>query len=55
MSLNWDAMNLHQAKKAQGETNQRLDALLAAQHTTNQWLAHIAAMMEAQMRAAQRV
>ena len=37
---------LYQLKKGQSETNQRLDALIAAQHRTNQlleWLGSVVA------------
>ena len=37
-----------QLKKGQGETNVRLDALIAEQKTTNDWLAHIAGLLEQQ-------
>lgn len=36
-----DGTALRQAKKAQGETNQRLDALLAEQQKTNALLAQL--------------
>jgi hypothetical protein len=40
---------VNQLKKGQGETNRHLDALLAEQRRTNEWLARIASLMEAQM------
>lgn len=39
---------LTQLKKAQGETNQRLEALIAAQWATNELLARIAAALQRQ-------
>jgi hypothetical protein len=44
---------LNQAKKGQGETNDRLEALIKEQQLTNQWLARIAQLLEAQQNAAQ--
>jgi hypothetical protein len=41
-----------QLKKAQGETNQRLDQLLAAQQRTNQLLEWVGGLIDKQYRAA---
>ncbi len=35
-----------QLKKAQGETNERLDLLLAETQNTNRWLARLAKLLE---------
>lgn len=43
-----DQAVLQQAKKAQGETNQRLDALITEQQRTNQLLAHLIALLTPQ-------
>jgi hypothetical protein len=43
-----DQAVLQQAKKAQGETNQRLDALIAEQQRTNQLLTHLIGLLTPQ-------
>jgi hypothetical protein len=45
---------LRQAKKGQGETNQRLDALLAEQQRTNQLLAQLVQLLGAQQQQPQQ-
>lgn len=42
-----------QLVKGQGETNDRLEALIKEQQITNQWLARIAQLLEAQQQSAQ--
>jgi hypothetical protein len=42
-----DAASLRQAKKAQGETNNHLDALLAEQRRTNELLAQLVQLLSA--------
>jgi hypothetical protein len=42
-----DQAVLQQAKKGQGETNDRLEALLAEQRRTNELLAQLIALMSA--------
>lgn len=44
-----DQAALQQAKKAQGETNQRLDALLAEQQRTNELLAALLQVLSGQV------
>ena len=39
MGMGTEAMIVNQLKKAQGETNQRLDRLIAEQQSTNELLA----------------
>jgi septal ring factor EnvC (AmiA/AmiB activator) len=46
MGLGTDSAILNQARKAQGETNDRLDQLLAEQQRTNQLLATLIEAMQ---------
>ncbi|MFI5831044.1 hypothetical protein ACIA6C_27985 [Streptomyces sp. NPDC051578] len=46
-----DQAVLQQAKKAQGETNQRLEALIAEQQRTNQLLTHLIGLLTPQSAA----
>jgi hypothetical protein len=46
MGLGTDSAILNQAKKAQGETNDRLERLLAEQQRTNQLLASLIEAMQ---------
>jgi hypothetical protein len=47
MGLGTDAAILNQLKKSQGETNERLEKLLAEQQRTNQLLASLLDAMQA--------
>ena len=47
MGLGTDSAMLNQLKKAQGETNERLERLLAEQQRTNQLLASLIEAMQA--------
>ncbi len=42
----------NQLKKGQGETNQRLDDLIAAQHETNRLLSALLSVLQSQVPAA---
>jgi hypothetical protein len=46
MGMLTETQILNQLKKGQGETNAHLEALRVEQQRTNQWLAHIAALLE---------
>jgi hypothetical protein len=47
MGIGTESATLNQLKKAQGETNDRLDALVAQQKRTNELLEWLGAMLEA--------
>jgi hypothetical protein len=49
MGVGMDSAIVNQLKKAQGETNDRLDRLIAAQERTNQLLQWLAAAAAAQI------
>jgi hypothetical protein len=46
MGVGTESALLTQAKKAQGETNERLDALVAEQRRTNELLERLAGALE---------
>lgn len=50
MGIGTEGAILNQAKKAQGETNERLDTLIREQQQTNQLLAQLITVVQASVR-----